>query len=174
MGLNMREWMVNQTYYLGGICFGGIVAYEIAQQLLAGGQKIAFLGIFDSNFYPLKRKPHLYYYVMTKQFIVNLRGKELNIIVPSLDMMLNRFAGDDILKARFKHVYTVNYLARLRYSSPTYPGLITKFTTDSFHARLSTKGWSKATSMDLDLQLITGFHGREVCLEKARKNTDSS
>jgi len=182
-------------YYLGGICFGGIVAYEIAQQLLAGGRKVAFLGVFDSNFYPMKRNPYLYYWVMTKQFIANLRGKELNIIVPSLDMMLKRFASDDILKARFKNVYTVNFLARLKYSSPIYPGLITKFTTDSLHARLSTRGWSKATSMDLDLQPISGSHGRideersgflsepnlpivmgklEVCLEKARKNANSS
>ncbi len=35
-------------YFLGGLSFGGIVAYEMAQQLLASGQEIALLVLFDT------------------------------------------------------------------------------------------------------------------------------
>lgn len=35
-------------YYLGGYCMGGTVAYEVAQQLMAQGEQIAFLGLFDT------------------------------------------------------------------------------------------------------------------------------
>ncbi len=35
-------------YYLGGALFGGIVAFEVAQQLTAKGHEIAFLGLFDT------------------------------------------------------------------------------------------------------------------------------
>jgi thioesterase domain-containing protein/acyl carrier protein len=35
-------------YYLGGLCFGGWVAYEMAQQLRAQGEEVGFLGLFDS------------------------------------------------------------------------------------------------------------------------------
>jgi thioesterase domain-containing protein len=35
-------------YYLGGYCFGGIVAYEMARQLRARDQAVAFLGLIDA------------------------------------------------------------------------------------------------------------------------------
>jgi thioesterase domain-containing protein len=35
-------------YYLSGYCFGGDVAYEIARQLEAGGEKVALLALLDS------------------------------------------------------------------------------------------------------------------------------
>lgn len=35
-------------YYLGGFCFGGLVAYEMARLLTAQGQDVAFLAIFDT------------------------------------------------------------------------------------------------------------------------------
>jgi aspartate racemase len=41
-------------YYLAGKCFGGTVAYEIAQQLLAQGEQVALLAMFD-----VRRVPHL-------------------------------------------------------------------------------------------------------------------
>jgi thioesterase domain-containing protein len=36
-------------YYLGGLSFGGIVAFEMAQQLLACGQEVALLALFDTS-----------------------------------------------------------------------------------------------------------------------------
>jgi thioesterase domain-containing protein/acyl carrier protein len=35
-------------YYLGGLSFGGIVAFEMAQQLIAAGQEVALLSLFDT------------------------------------------------------------------------------------------------------------------------------
>jgi thioesterase domain-containing protein/acyl carrier protein len=35
-------------YYLCGLCSGGTAAYEMAQQLLAAGQRVAWLALFDS------------------------------------------------------------------------------------------------------------------------------
>ena len=36
-------------YYLGGSSFGGLVAYEMAQQLVANGEEVALLAFFDTN-----------------------------------------------------------------------------------------------------------------------------
>lgn len=36
-------------YYLGGSSFGGMIAYEMAQQLRAQGQAVALLALFDTN-----------------------------------------------------------------------------------------------------------------------------
>ena len=35
-------------YYLGGVCIGGVLAYEIAQQLQARGEEVALVALIDS------------------------------------------------------------------------------------------------------------------------------
>jgi thioesterase domain-containing protein len=37
-------------YYLTGACIGGVLAYEMACQLEAKGEKVAFLGLLDTDF----------------------------------------------------------------------------------------------------------------------------
>lgn len=44
----IRTLYPHGPYYLGGFCFGGQVAFEMARQLQEQGQKVAFLGLFDS------------------------------------------------------------------------------------------------------------------------------
>jgi iturin family lipopeptide synthetase A len=36
-------------YFLGGYCLGGVIAFEMAQQLCAAGEEVALLALFDSN-----------------------------------------------------------------------------------------------------------------------------
>jgi amino acid adenylation domain-containing protein len=45
----IRELQPEGPYYLGGSSFGGLVAYEIAQRLVADGQKVGILAMFDTN-----------------------------------------------------------------------------------------------------------------------------
>ena len=44
----MRALQLEGPYYLGGLSYGGLVALEMAQQLLAQGQKVALLALFDT------------------------------------------------------------------------------------------------------------------------------
>ena len=44
----MRAIQPNGPYLLVGGCVGGIVAYEMAQQLLAQGQQVALLALLDT------------------------------------------------------------------------------------------------------------------------------
>ncbi|HEU5229881.1 MAG TPA: thioesterase domain-containing protein, partial [Ktedonobacteraceae bacterium] len=45
----IKEIQPEGPYLLGGYSFGGLVAFEMAQQLLAQGQKVALLAIFDTH-----------------------------------------------------------------------------------------------------------------------------
>jgi thioesterase domain-containing protein/NAD(P)-dependent dehydrogenase (short-subunit alcohol dehydrogenase family)/acyl carrier protein len=45
----IRSVQPNGPYYLGGWSFGGAVAFEMAQQLMAAGEVVAFLGIIDTE-----------------------------------------------------------------------------------------------------------------------------
>jgi aspartate racemase len=49
----MRELQPDGPYYLGGICAGGLMAYATASRLLAQGQQVALLALFE---------PHTSYY----------------------------------------------------------------------------------------------------------------
>lgn len=44
----MRSVQPHGPYFLGGFSFGGLVGYEIAQQLRAAGEKVALLVLFDT------------------------------------------------------------------------------------------------------------------------------
>lgn len=45
---NMRSLQPEEPYHLVGVSFGGIVAFEMAHQLAAQGQKVALLGMLDT------------------------------------------------------------------------------------------------------------------------------
>ena len=44
----IRALQPSGPYYLGGACTGGIVAYEVAQQILEQGEEIGLLAMFDT------------------------------------------------------------------------------------------------------------------------------
>jgi amino acid adenylation domain-containing protein/FkbH-like protein len=44
----VREFQPDGPYHLGGYCFGGNVAYEMARQLEAQGQRVALLALLDA------------------------------------------------------------------------------------------------------------------------------
>lgn len=45
--VNIREIQPQGPYYLGGFCFGALVAYEMAQQLQAAGERVALLAMLE-------------------------------------------------------------------------------------------------------------------------------
>jgi amino acid adenylation domain-containing protein len=155
----LRTVQPKGPYYLTGLCYGGVVAFEMAQRLVNQGHQVAFLGVLDSNFPPEKRISLIYYYILTKQFIAKIQGSNLKVNVPGLERASKRFTDTDPLKIRFQHIFTTHHIARMGYSSQPYPGKITRFSTDSPHARRSTKGWAKATTGGLDVLMTPGGHG---------------
>jgi amino acid adenylation domain-containing protein len=44
----IRKTQQHGPYYVGGVCIGGVLAYEIAQQLRAAGEEVALVALIDS------------------------------------------------------------------------------------------------------------------------------
>jgi thioesterase domain-containing protein len=44
----IRDMQPKGPYFLGGFCFGGLVAFEMAQQLREAGEAVALLALFDA------------------------------------------------------------------------------------------------------------------------------
>jgi amino acid adenylation domain-containing protein len=45
----MQEVQPHGPYYIAGLCVNGVIAYEMAQQLIAQGEEVALLGLFDAQ-----------------------------------------------------------------------------------------------------------------------------
>jgi amino acid adenylation domain-containing protein len=148
-------------YFLAGMCYGGNVAFEMAQQLKSSGHQVAFLGILDSNYAPKRRRTLPYYYHKTREFInQKILGNETK---PGefIRMKKNwRSLSSDPVKQRINLVFRANIIARLGHSSPPYPGKITKFSTRWVIAKRATEQWRRATSYGLEDHLVPGTHQR--------------
>ena len=46
----IRRVQPSGPYYLAGYCIGGAIAFEMAQQLTAAGERVGFLGMIDTNY----------------------------------------------------------------------------------------------------------------------------
>ncbi|HEU5227952.1 MAG TPA: amino acid adenylation domain-containing protein, partial [Ktedonobacteraceae bacterium] len=68
----LRTVQPQGPYYLSGWSMGGVVAFEMARQLELQGQKIAFLGLFDS-YLPPQQFDENEYTLLTK-FVSDLAG----------------------------------------------------------------------------------------------------
>ncbi len=148
-------------YYVAGMCYGGIVAFEVAQQLLGSGLSVAFLGILDSNTAPRKNKPLAYYGYVLRQFIhKNILGREGMVGKLFPRKRRGELDLEDPFVQRIYQVFKANHYAGLQYTSPPYPGLITKFSTDWPIAKQATRFWRNATTVGLEDHVVPGSHIR--------------
>jgi amino acid adenylation domain-containing protein len=130
----IRALQPEGPYYLGGKCFGGIVAFEMAQQLRAQGQEVALLALFDvmrpPNLAPPERadRPRGHY---VRRFFVRLRRGELGEVVRK--RLRKRWRRVDQWwrhhrkNPRLHTVRSAHREARHRYVAEPYPGELVLF-----------------------------------------------
>ncbi|WP_016952591.1 AMP-binding protein [Anabaena sp. PCC 7108] len=172
------------VYFLGGYSFGGIVAYEMAQQLHKQGEKVGFLAMFDTcrpgSFHRLsfvKRIPlhlkniiqgGLRYFLKkilgwsrhTKYYIKKGYENYLNLAPQVVKM-------SSTAKATNMHLEIVgaNTQALQKYSFPAYSGRVSLFRTDDQNRSddIGVKydsqfGWGDIVKGGLDIYHIPGSH----------------
>jgi len=170
-------------YYLGGWSLGGIVAFEMAQQLHFRGEEVAFLALIDSytpaaiNWYEEMNEASLL--VHLARDMGGLFGKELPLSVDELQQfppeeqlnyILERAKTLNILPPevsleQMRHlmrVFQANREAMLSYIPQPYPGKIALLSASEKPLQVKldpTQGWDKlATGGLLDIQPIPGDH----------------
>ncbi len=65
----IRQVQRTGPYFLGGVCFGGIVAFEMAQQLRAAGEEVSFLLLLETWPAPSKRRLKRLMLLSTRVFL---------------------------------------------------------------------------------------------------------
>jgi thioesterase domain-containing protein len=191
----IRACQPDGPYYLLGASFGGLVAYEMAQQLVAQGQKVAFLGMLNTNC-PV--------YSVTKKLSCHLGHlKERGLSTYSADLMnsvkrrLNLTTSDEAEKPKVRDlvpqnaddalVQTVAAIleAEQKYvpRNNCYQGLVTLFWANDAPRDVDDNrlAWRKIAPGGCEIHFVPGTHTKmreephvqklveklRPCLEKA-------
>ena len=163
-------------YFLGGWSFGGVIAFEMAQQLRASGASVALVAFFDSGitaFLPVGKYPgqrvlllknfvRLHYAQWARlslrhrmQYITSILARHKNNVV-----LRQKYKSlDDNLPTRY-NVLEAQMVAALKYRPQPYDGKLTLF--QSAYSRDtrrgdSTLGWGQLTS-NVEVQSVPGDH----------------
>jgi thioesterase domain-containing protein/acyl carrier protein len=181
----MRGVQPHGPYFLGGYCTGGMIAFEMAQQLHAEGEEIALLVLFDAQ--NPAQPPQRY----TRVERVKLRFQYGSRLAPSEQIryfaqqfdghlkkwqerfkkmryrMLNIDVDAGVVPDEFRQLHVLLSLERALdgYKPRAYPGRITLFraTTPGEYFcytadYISDFGWTKLAAGGLEIHQIPGDH----------------
>jgi amino acid adenylation domain-containing protein len=174
----IRRIQPRGPYRLGGVCLGGLVSFEMAQQLKADGQEVSLLLLIDTDF-PAKpehlhirsdRLAWLDYHLgemlrlpVAEKAKYLLRGacnSMLRLLRNSLPAKL-RDANESSLTRATQHVMEVNLWAALNYTPRRYSGRLTLFCCGEKSRRSYEDrrlAWSQVADEGVEVHLIPGNH----------------
>jgi amino acid adenylation domain-containing protein len=143
----IREVHPDGPYHLVGMCMGGVVAYEMAQQLRAVGQQIGLLVLLETwapgmasarRFRCGARTPAVFGFVAGRlrlyvETLARLRGRErLQYLLGRLRLLTDMVVQPDVLRGTRRELYLqtvtrANLLAFQQYEPRVYPGPVVLF-----------------------------------------------
>ncbi|MBE9028855.1 hypothetical protein IQ266_03650 [filamentous cyanobacterium LEGE 11480] len=169
----MRTVQPHGPYLLGGECIGGIVAYEIAQQLTAQGEPIGLLALMDTE--PLTLLQERRYYIQKLLLIERGMGyiKKLSHLSPQekVRQIAVRSREKLIAKVQSKSQVPIskadqqlrkvsqNYWAVIsRYRPQPYSGKLTLLATAEATENLQIDRWETLATGGVEVHALPGDH----------------
>lgn len=165
----IRTLQPHGPYYLAGKCFGGTVAYEMAQQLLAQGEEVALLAMFDVRRVPhtapleRNRPPKRSAWHRLRRLAHRLRHGKLGAALARRLHTQFRKARDRWTRSfgkpedqRILRTFQANIEARIAYIARPYPGHIVLFQVTgqpTFEAE-----WRAICEQGCTVHLVPGTH----------------
>jgi len=179
----MRAVQPQGPYFLAGYSFGGLVAYEMAQQLRASGNEVGLLALLDTS--PRNLKPVAG--SVLRLVVAPPSRRQLTRMPRALKKSLERRIRTWLLPEELKRVLRSNHTAGNRYTPQPYFGKITLFraSEESFRsAEALQSAWSGLALGGLDVHTVAGDHGDILvapqvvnlaeqlkhCIEKAQRD----
>jgi amino acid adenylation domain-containing protein len=178
----IRALQPQGPYFLGGLSFGGLIAFEMAQQLYVQQEQIALLALFDTYapsylgaasrtvryklYHFLQRVDFhlgnlLYFKPQDKQIYLRER---LKVIQQRLRQHFPRFqlqAAEPTLPASVRQVQEANSQAIRSYVAQPYPGRITLFRARRQPPRYPRDpylGWGELAGGGIEIHEVPGYH----------------
>ncbi len=149
----LRNAQPEGPYYLGGYCTGGLVTFEIAQQLKAQGERVELLALLDTP-HTISGLTYKVYSFLQKRIAKYLPDTRRN--QPRPIQIATGLFNDEGLNA--------NMEALRHYAPRPYPGRITLFLSTWSLIRLShMRGhWRRIAGDGLDIIRVPGDHDNFV------------
>jgi thioesterase domain-containing protein/acyl carrier protein len=161
-------------YQLIGYSFGGVIAYEMARQLLASGERVNFLGLLDTPapgyVFPLsaRLRMHRANAAQFRRMLAELRtrawlsrGTYIRHTVPAI----TRHRWFRWLLKKLPHDWRLptppGSIARIHYHPNSYPGHIVLFWATEGWAPLNRTpdlGWARLADGGLTVRAVPGNH----------------
>ena len=172
----VRQIQPEGPYLLGGSSFGGIVAFEMAHQLLSGGQRVALLTMMDTpapsavppeDLDSLERLA----YLISGDPGLPVPAEEIRDLSPDeqllyvlrrrkgLSRMFPKVALPEL--ASFRKIVTTNLQAMLSYVARPYPGPVLFFQAgerDAMTVDRPARGWIDLVQGGLTVHEVPGNH----------------
>ncbi len=172
-------------YYLSGYCLGGTIALEMAQQLLAEGEAVAMVAMFETynvqKFNPLALPAHqkglrllqnIYFHWQNfnllssdgrRQFLRDKWAVSRQRLMERLSLVRQSFRGKQAATdvSRYPHMLLgrINDAAEVQYQPRPYPGRITLFCPEArfWGEEDPLCGWGDIARGGVDLQKLPLF-----------------
>jgi len=175
---DMRAVYPHGPYHLLGYSFGGLVAYEIAQQLHAAGLEVGLLGMLDTRQPDLMReKPRrgpLHMRILWRLHLLYLRThrrngrlrylwQKLRERVQRVNYMYAANNGTGKVVSAERNVREINYVAGVSYTVRPYPGKVTLFRAEPDPSEASLPAdlnWDQVAMGGVEIKHLPGDHGR--------------
>jgi aspartate racemase len=185
----MRALQPEGPYFVGGHCLGGVVAFEMATQLHAQGQRVALLALFDS-FAPRSKKllrntlslrHKLYWFVQLLNLLISDLsllgpGERLPYIKAKLNKLLYKiYMGIGLpwvgaARAR-REILKAGTQALRNYNPNVYQGRVTLFRATKLPAGSSgdpQMRWGRLASGGLEIHFIPGLFAHMIYEPRVR------
>ncbi|WP_256973551.1 thioesterase domain-containing protein, partial [Nostoc sp. T09] len=166
----------NGPYYIGGYSFGGIIAFEVAQQLKAQGEEIGLLSVFDvsSPGYakPIPNSDDASFFHLRKLLSLNIKDQLTYVWervfwhfqIGKASMFYRfylRYIKRSLPDLRLLKVALANNQAGKSYVPSIYPGQVTLFRASQQNVGLDVDlelGWGKLAAGGVELHHVPGAH----------------
>lgn len=154
----IRQVQAEGPYYLGGICSGGVVAYEMAQQLQAAGEEVALLALVEAFPHENRLKS---VWSIAGRFLNRLRRREeddVEAAEESENETMNTQERGAFLRLKAKVV--TNMLGVTRYSLKPYSGPIDAYFCDESLSSpyQPVRSWEQVAGGGFALHALPGTH----------------
>lgn len=145
----LKEARPRGPYLLCGYSFGGILAYEMAQQLVAAGDQVPMLVLLDSY------APHLHDEATrhSERFYAPLKDAVLRKLVEA------KLRKGETIKGRLRHYHIIDTYQRAlsAYSAKPIGARLTLFKAERSWGPMDL-GWHGLAAAGFDLEVISGNH----------------
>jgi thioesterase domain-containing protein/acyl carrier protein len=182
----VRGLQPHGPYYLGGFCFGGVVAYEMACQLEAQGEEVALLAVISSSppipspGWTFRKIAHLLgnfpywlrdYATLERVEIMRTVRRRLRVTAKRFSARLGKpvdvkpldLIGEQIsnIADHRQKLMEIHLQALMDYTPSLYKGHVTLFRVRAFPLFTyydPDMGWGRVTSGGVTVRIIQGTH----------------